>query len=122
MSGWRKALKALDGSKHGLAAYHAERVKREEESKKEKQGLAAGSYGMVGAAVTMPDVTSGSDTDETAQHAEDADEDHDMVDVGEDGDEMDEDDDEDELAATEAEIGASVTNKDGVIELSDDDD
>jgi hypothetical protein len=45
-----------------------------------------------------------------------------MVDVGEDGDEMDEDDDEDELAATEAEIGASVTNKDGVIELSDDDD
>ena len=63
MADWRKALKALDGSKHGLAAYHTERVKREEESKKERQGLGAGSYGMVGAAVTMPDVTSGSGTD-----------------------------------------------------------
>ncbi|GAB7322305.1 hypothetical protein MBLNU13_g03283t1 [Cladosporium sp. NU13] len=119
---WRKALKALDGSKHGLAAYHAERVKREEESKKEKQGLAAGSYGMVGAAVTMPDVTSASDTDETPQHAEDADEDHDMVDVGEDGNSMDEDDEEDELATTETKRGSPVMNKDGVIELSDDDD
>jgi hypothetical protein len=122
MSGWRKALKALDGSKHGLAAYHAERVKREEESKKEKQGLAAGSYGMVGAALTMLDGTSGSDTDETRQHADDADADHDMVDVGEDGDDMDEDDEEDDLAATEAEGDVPVMNKDGVIELSDDDD
>ena len=34
---------------------------------------------------------------------------------------MDEDDDEDELAATEAKGGAPVMNKDGVIELSDDD-
>ena len=120
MADWRKALKALDGSKHGLAAYHAERVKREEESKKEKQGLAAGSYGMVGAAVTMPDVTSESGTD--PQLAEDDDEDHDMVDAGEERDDMDEDDDEDELAATEAKGGAPVMNKDGVIELSDDDD
>lgn len=119
MVDWRKALKALDGSKHGLAAYHAGRVKREEESKKERQGLAAGSYGMVGAAVTMPDVTSGSGTD-TPHFAEDDDEDHDMVDVGEDRD--DEDDDEDGLAATEAKGGAPVMNKDGVIELSDDDD
>ncbi|KAM0709689.1 hypothetical protein Q7P35_003729 [Cladosporium inversicolor] len=120
MGDWRKALKALDGNKHGLAAYHAERIKREEESRKEKQGLAAGSYGMVGAAVTMPDVTSESGTD-TPQLAEDDDEDHDMVDVGEDGDDMDEDD-EDELAATDARVGARVVNKDGVIELSDDDD
>jgi hypothetical protein len=110
----------LDGSKHGLAAYHAERVKREEESKKEKQGLAAGSYGMVGAAVTMPDVTSESGTD--PQLAGDDDEDHDMVDVGEERDDMDEDDDEDELATTEFKGGTPVVNKDGVVELSDDDD
>jgi hypothetical protein len=125
MVDWRKLLKALDGSKHGLAAYHAERVKREEEIKKEKQGLAAGSYGMVGAAVTVPDVMSGSGTDDTPQDLEDADEDHDMEDVGEDGedgDDMDEDDDEDELAASETRAGAPVMNKDGVIELSDDDD
>jgi len=126
MVDWRKLLKALDGNKHGLAAYHAERVKREEEIKKEKQGLAAGSYGMVGAAVTVPDVTSGSGTDDTPQDVEDADEDHDMEDVGEDGedgDDMDEDDDdEDELAASEVRAGAPVVNKDGVIELSDDDD
>ena len=121
MNTWRKCLKALNGSKHGLAAYHAERVKREEESKKEKQGLAAGSYGMVGAAVTMPDVLSESGTDETAQHVEEAGENHDMVDVEEDGDDMNEDD-EDELAATEGMGRAPVMNKDGVIELSDDDD
>jgi hypothetical protein len=34
---------------------------------------------------------------------------------------MDEDDEEDELAAIKANGGAPVMNKDGVIELSDDD-
>ena len=124
MADWRKLLKALDGNKHGLAAYHAERVKREEESKKEKQGLAAGSYGMVGAAVTMPDVMGGSGTDETPQDVEDADEDQDMLDVEEDEDEdgESEDDDEDGLAATETKSEGQRMNVDGVIELSDDDD
>jgi hypothetical protein len=132
MADWRKLLKALDGNEHGLAVYHAERVKREEESNKEKQGLAAGSYGMVGAAVTMPDVMSGSGTDETPQQVEDADEDQDMVDVGEDenGDEDedededndDDDDDEDGFAATETKSEGQTMNVDGVIELSDDDD
>ena len=121
MGNWRKLLKALDGSKHGLAAYHAERMKREEEIKKEKQGLAAGSYGMVGAAITTADVMSASGTDETPQQVEDADEDQDMVDVGEDEEDMDEDEG-DELATTEAKGGAQIMNKDGVIELSDDDD
>lgn len=123
MEGWRKLLKALDGSKHGLAAYHAERVRCEEESKKEKQGLAAGSYGMVGAAVTMPDVLSGSGTDDTPQQVEDADEDQDMVDIAEEeDDEDDEHDDENRSAAAETKGGAQMMNVDGVIELSDDDD
>ena len=78
MKAWRKALAALDGSKAGMAEYHAERLKREKESAKEKAELAVGSYGMVGAAVTLPDpTTSGSGTDGEPR----ADEDQEMVDA-----------------------------------------
>jgi hypothetical protein len=128
MESWRKLLGALDGSKHGLAVYHAERVKREEESKKEKQELAAGSYGMVGAAVTMPDETSGTDGTPRQgdgyedQDMEDGEEDKEMVDVDaeeDDDDDDDDDDDEDEPNFDGARAGAPVVNVDRVVELSD---
>jgi hypothetical protein len=132
MDSWRKLLRALDGSKHGLAVYHAERLKREEESKKEKQGLAAGSYGMVGAAVTIPDGMSGSGTYGTPQHTEaeagedqemlEAEEDEDMIDVEDEEDEEDEDDMDEGPAPNDARAGANIPNINGVIELSDDDD
>lgn len=77
---------------------------------------------MVGAAVTMPDVLSGSGTDETPQQIEDADEDQDMVDIEEEEDDEDDDDDENGSAATETKAGAQMMNVDGVIELSDGDD
>jgi hypothetical protein len=120
MDSWRKLLRALDGSKHGLAAYHAEIVKREEESKKEKMGLAAGSYGMVGAAVTILDGMSGSGTEGTPLLTEgeageeremfEGGEDEDMVDVGEDEDDGDEMDEGGVPDATRA--GANVMNVD----------
>jgi hypothetical protein len=127
---WRKALAALDGSKAGLADYHAERLKREKESAKEKAGLAAGSYGMVGAAVTLPDPTtgSGSGTDGDARAAG-LDEDQEMLDA-EDDDDEDEDEEEDgdeDMGgnASRQTVGGALhttTNRDGLIELSDDDD
>ncbi|KAM0695449.1 hypothetical protein Q7P36_005808 [Cladosporium allicinum] len=123
MKAWRKALAALDGSKAGMAEYHAERLKREKESAKEKAELAVGSYGMVGAAVTLPDpTTSGSGTDGEPR----ADEDQEMVDAEED-DEEDEDKDRDENMGESVKqtVGGAVhatTNRDGLIELSDDDD
>lgn len=124
MEGWRKLLRALDGSKRGLADYHAERVKREEENRKGKQGIAAaGGYGMVGAALTIPDVnTSGSGTEADGLAVKEE-QDRDMVDVGEeeDEDEEEEDDEEDDLAAPDTTGGGFKTaNADGVIELSDD--
>lgn len=63
MTEWRKVLKALGGGKSGLADYHAAVKRREAETRKEREGLTAGSYGMVGAAVTVPVGTSGSGTD-----------------------------------------------------------
>lgn len=120
MNDWRKALKALDGSKGGLADYHAAVKKREEEAKKGRESLAAGSYGMVAAAVTDPVGTSGSGTEGEAQLAED---DVDMVDADGEGDE-DEDEDEqrghgsieDEPPAT---VGATKILGGDIIELSD---
>jgi hypothetical protein len=125
MKAWRKALAALDGSKAGLADYHAERLKREKESAKEKAELGAGSYGMVGAAVTLPDpTTSGSGTDGEPR-AGGVDEDREMVDA-EEYDEDDDDGDEEmgEGSAVQTVGGAlhTTTNRDGLIELSDDDD
>ena len=123
MEAWRKALAALDGSKAGLADYHADRLKREKESAKEKAELGAGSYGMVGAAVTLPDpTTSGSGTDGEPR-AGGADEDQEMVDAEED-DEEDDDGDEDMGGSAVETVGGAVhttTNRDGLIELSDDD-
>lgn len=123
MEGWRKLLRALDGSKRGLADYHAERAKREEEGRKGKQGIAAaGGYGMVGAALTIPDGnTSGSGT-EVDGLAVKEEQDRDMVDVEEEEDEgEDEDDEEDDLAAPDIKSGGlKKANADGVIELSDD--
>jgi len=122
MRAWRKALAALDGSKAGLADYHAERLKREKESAKEKAGLAAGSYGMVGAAVNLPDiVTSGSGTDGEPRATE-LDEDQEMVDVEEDDDEDDDDDHDMDQTTTVGGAVRATTNHDGLIELSDDDD
>jgi hypothetical protein len=118
MDSWRKLLRALDGSKHGLAVYHAERLQREEESKKEKQGLAAGSYGMVGAAVTIPDGMSGSGTDGTPQQTEaEAGEDMEMLEVEEDEDDdmvdVDEDEDRDKQPApNDTRAGANIMNVD----------
>ena len=122
MKAWRKALAALDGSKAGLADYHAERLKREKESAKEKAGLAAGSYGMVGAAVTLPDVTtSGSGTD-GEQRAAELGEDQEMVDAEVQADEDDEDDMNQSATQTEGGTAQTTTNRDGLVELSDDDD
>lgn len=118
MKAWRKALAALDGSKAGLADYHAERLKREKESARDKAGLGAGSYGMVGAAVNLPDLvnnanTSGSGTEALGGDLE-------MVDV-EEGDE----DGEDMGGSALQTVGGALhaaTNRDGLIELSDHDD
>jgi hypothetical protein len=126
MKAWRKALAALDGSKAGMAEYHAERLKREKENAKEKAELAVGSYGMVGAAVTLPDpTTSGSGTD-GEQRASGMDEDQEMVDAEDDEeDEEDEDEDENMGESVKQTVGGAVhatTNRDGLIELSDDDD
>jgi hypothetical protein len=133
MNAWRKALAALDGSKAGLADYHAERLKREKESAKEKAELAVGSYGMVGAAVTLPDpTTSGSGTDgEPRAGGMDEDQDQEMVDAEDDDDEEDEEDEDgDENMGGQSarpNVGGAVhattttTNRDGLIELSDDD-
>jgi hypothetical protein len=124
MKAWRKALAALDGSKAGLADYHAERLKREKESAKEKAELGAGSYGMVGAAVTLPDpTTSGSGTDGEPR-AGGVDVDQEMVDAEEDDDDEDGDGDEETGGSANQTVGGAVhtmTNRDGLIELSDDD-
>lgn len=108
MDDWRKALKALDGSRSGLADYHAAMKRREEEAKKEREGLAAGSYGMVAAAVADPVGTSGSGTEGEA------------LPVGDDADVMDVDEvAEDAVHATTG--GAGMATFGGVIEVSDDD-
>jgi len=130
MKAWRKALAALDGSKAGLANYHAERLKREKESAKEKAELGAGSYGMVGAAVTLPDpTTSGSGTD-GERVTTGLEEDEEMIDAEEDDAEEDDDgedkDGDDHMGGTSRQsVGGAVhttTNRDGLIELLDDDD
>ena len=49
MAGWRKFLKALDGKKGGLEAYHADRRerRREEEAKMERVAASSGTSGLV---------------------------------------------------------------------------
>ncbi|KAM0720605.1 hypothetical protein Q7P37_004742 [Cladosporium fusiforme] len=127
MDDWRKALKALDGSKSGLADYHAAMKQREVESRKEREGLAAGSYGMVAAAVADPSGTSGSGTEGEVQGAEDN---GDMMDVDVDEDYDDDDDNiddyndmkrEDTGVVADATAGARRAGFQDAIELSDDD-
>lgn len=122
MESWQKALRALDGSKKGLADYHAERKRREEEkSKTALAKAAAGSYGMVGAAVTLPDATSGSGTEaEALLTGPDEDQDHDMVDVDVDEDDDEDEDDKMQQSPAQTVSGGKRANVDGVIELSDD--
>ncbi|KAH9822872.1 Transcription-silencing protein Clr2 [Teratosphaeria destructans] len=55
MADWRRALKALDGSKSGLEAYHAARRQREEAAARAQSTLGASASGLVAGAAQAID-------------------------------------------------------------------
>ncbi|KAF2768821.1 hypothetical protein EJ03DRAFT_112434 [Teratosphaeria nubilosa] len=56
MADWRRALKALDGSKSGLDAYHAARRQREEAAARAQSTLGASASGLVAGAAQAVDI------------------------------------------------------------------